>query len=325
MAQLVQVTKQADDIRRLFAVNQQRMVRASPKGFDPNRLLAIAFNAIVYNTDLLDCTRESLIGGAFEALKLGLTLGGPMQEAWLIPFKNRKKDGNEWITVKEATFIVGYMGYRVLVDRARSTLDMQPRAVHNGIVAGALDGKTKRPGSFSPGTPDEFDYFFGDTPRILHKPKNPSPEWKEQLRAVYIVANLRGGGKQLEVLEVEEVEQHRNRSRAKDNGPWVTDYVPMGLKTAVRKIAKYLPKCSLELSRAMDLDNRADAGEPQQFDLDGLIIPEPEVSVGTAAPPTRALEGFKEKLRTAGAPTDADLQAPPAQPLTADEINWGSS
>lgn len=323
MAQLVQVGRQADDLRKLFAANQQRMVRASPKGFDPNRLLAIAFNSIVYNTDLLACSRESLIGGAFEALKLGLTLGGPMQEAWLIPFNNRKKNGDEWVSVKEATFIVGYMGYRNLVDRARATLDMHPRAVHNGQIAGALDGKTKRPGSFSPGTGDEFEYWFGDSPKILHRPKNAMPEWREQLRAIYVVANLRGGGKQLEVMELEEIEKHRNRSRAKDSGPWVVDYVPMALKTGIRKMSKYLPKCSLELSRAMELDDKADIGEPQDFDLDGLVIPEKTPEAGVSASPTRALEGLKETLRPPTPDQREKAPVPVDTPIDAADINWG--
>ncbi len=338
MAQLVQLTQQSDDVKKLFQLNAQRMMRAAPKGFDPQRLLAVAFNAIAYNSDLLMCTRESLIGGTFEAVKLGLTLGGPMQEAWLIPFSARKQINGQWESVKEATLIIGYQGYRNLVDRARSTLDMHPRSVHNGMTAGAIDAKTKRPAGFSAGTPDEFDFWFGDEPRIVHRPRNPMPEWKEQLRAVYVVARLRGGGKQMEVLEIEEVERHRNRSRAKDNGPWVTDYVPMALKTGIRKIAKYLPKASLELARAMALDEQADIGEGQDFDIEGMVIPQadPAATQGTNAPPTKALEGLKQTMRvptptpkeavrvdagrTTGGEATVETQAPP---VTADEIDWG--
>ena len=322
MGQLVQLTKQSDDIKQLFQINSQRMMRAAPKGFDPNRLLAIAFNAIAYNTDLLMCTRESLIGGTFEALKLGLTLGGPMQEAWLIPFNQRQKqpDGS-WESVKVATFIIGYQGYRNLIDRARSVLELHPRAVHNGMIASELNAQKQR--TFQPGVPDEFDYWFGDEPRILHKPKNPTPEFREQLAAVYVVAKLRGGGKQLEVLMPEEIEQRRNRSRAKDNGPWVTDYVPMALKTGVRKIAKYLPKASLELSRALNLDDQADAGEPQTFDIEGLVIPQTTPQQGAAAPPMKALDAMKETLRAQQPQQQKEaVPAAAASELKADDIKW---
>lgn len=298
MGQLVQLDQRANDLKNLFSVNAQRMTRAAPKGLDPQRLLTIAFNSIAYNTDLLVCTRESLIGGVFEALKLGLTLGGPMQEAWLIPFKVQG--------VPTATFIVGYQGYRNLIDRARTTMDLHPRAVHNGVG---------RPAD----VPDDFDYYYGDSPRIIHRPRGATPENEKQLRAVYCVARLRGGGVQMEVLEKEEVDAHRNRSRAKNSGPWVTDYVPMAMKTAVRKIAKYLPKASMEIARALELDEKADMGVDQTFDIEGIVVP-PEP--GVAAPqPQRALDGVKDQLRREqGKPEPAVASGPPP----ADEMNWGS-
>lgn len=316
MSQLVQLTKQSDLIAELFRLNRERMTRATPRNLDPARLLAIAFNAIAYNTDLLVCTRESLIGGVFESMKLGLTLGGPMQEAWLIPFTNRRKRGDQWESVKDATLIIGYQGYRNLIDRARTVKDLQPRAVHNGMIARVkwvkkYDKDVAELEGFDPGKPDDFDYYYGDEPRIHHKPFNEQPLYKEQLAAVYVVARLAGGGKQMDVLLPAEIEAHRQRSRAKDNGPWVSDYVPMAMKTAIRKIAKYLPKATLEMQRALELDNKADVGESQDFDTAGLSIP-----LDTPSDPIqpRRLDGLKEQLRQqtpekpkAGALTDADI------------------
>lgn len=298
MGQLVQLDQRANDIKALFNVNAQRMTRSAPKGLDPQRLLTIAFNSIAYNTDLLQCTRESLIGGVFESLKLGLTLGGPMQEAWLIPFKVQG--------TPTATLIVGYQGYRNLIDRARSVLDLHPRAVHNG------NGRAS-------GLPDEFEYWYGDEPRIIHKPAGPTPDREDQLRCVYVVARLRGGGKQLEILEKEEVDAHRARSRARNSGPWVTDYVPMAMKTAVRKISKYLPKASAEMARALELDEKADLGADQQFTIEDLVI---TAEAKPAAPqPQRALDGVKDRLRTEqGKPApEQPTGAPPAE----DDIKWG--
>lgn len=321
MAQLVQLTKASNDIAQLFKANSQRMIRAAPRGFDPQRLLSIAFNAICYNTDLLQCTRESLIGGSFEALKLGLTLGGPMQEAWLIPFNNRRNIDGQWTSVKEATLIIGYQGYRNLLDRARAVLSLDVRAVHNGTIPTGWDEKTKRYASFEAGTPDEFDYWFGSDARIIHRPKNAQPEFREQLLAVYVVAKLRGGASQLDVLLPEEIESHRKRSRAKDNGPWVTDYVPMAMKTGVRKISKYLPKASLELARALDLDNKADSGDAQDFDISDIVIPPAEPAQGTQAPPTKRLDGLKQTMRVPE-PTPKE-PVPVERPLTAEDIDFG--
>lgn len=242
--QLQRIDERGRGIAYLFTQNQKALVGSAPKGAahgDPNRLIRIAYNAIATDEKLLQCTHVSILGGVMEALKLGLTLGGPMQEAWLIPFMNNKKN------VLEATFIVGYQGYRNIIDRAKSTLDLHPRVVYAN---------------------DEFDFQFGDRPFIHHR-----PHWfvgrpqRGELVAVYAVAHLRGGGLQMEILPKSEVDEHRNRSRAKNNGPWVTDYDSMALKTSLRKIAKYLPKSSDLLARALALDDKADRGDAQDLEL----------------------------------------------------------
>jgi len=78
---------------------------------------------------------------------------------------------------------------------------------------------------------------------------------------------LRGGGLQLEGMPKAEIDEHRQRSRAKDSGPWVSDYDAMALKTTIRKISKYLPKSSEAMSRLLDLDNAADLGLSQNLEL----------------------------------------------------------
>jgi len=242
--ELQRIDERGRGIHYLFTQNQKALIGSAPKGAshgDPNRLIRIAYNTIATDENLLQCTHVSLLGGVLEALKLGLTLGGPMQEAWLLPFNNTKKG------TKEATFIVGYQGYRNIIDRAKSTLDLHPRAVY---------------------AHDDFDFQFGDRPWIRHR-----PHWfvgqadRGDLIAVYAVAHLRGGGVQLEVMPRVEVDEHRARSRARNSGPWVTDYDSMSLKTVLRKIAKYLPKSSDLLARALELDEKADRGEDQGFDL----------------------------------------------------------
>lgn len=272
---LVAVDDRAADLRRIFAANKEAMVRSIPRSLgDGDRLLRIAYNTIAFNGDLVQCTRPSLIGGVMEALKMGITIGGPMQESWLLPFRNKQNDGTYAL---EATLIVGYMGYRNIIDRGRAVIDMHPRAVYDG---------------------DEFDVDFGSMPtRIRHKPYFLLGAKKGRLLFVYCIARLRGGGVQVEVMPTAEVEEHRNRSRAKDAGPWKTDYDAMALKTVIRKIAKYLPKSSEILGRALDLDEKADRGESQEFDLQGIVIP------GEGKPAlANPVEALKDTLRQQQSP-----------------------
>ncbi len=296
MAQLVRLDERSRVIQELFKINKGHMLAAAPKtSGDPTRLLNIAFNTVAYDDKLLMCSQRSIIGGVFEALKLGIALGGPMQEGWLIPFGD------------VATLIVGFQGYRNIIDRAGSVIDMHPRAVHNGRRRSGKD--------WIDGTPDEFDYWFGDQPRIMHRPKNSSPTFREQLRCVYVVANLRKGGKQLEVLEPEEIEEHRNRSRAKDKGPWVTDYVPMALKTGMRKISKYLPKSNELLARALDLDEKADRGADQNLEIPPAVT---WVDAEDSPQPKPAASPMDRLKQSVGAAPEGQATPPPA-----DEINWG--
>lgn len=275
MAQLVRVSEQADRIKQVFAANQKRMLMLVPRNAgDPGRLISIAFATIAYDSKLVLCTPESLFGGVLETLKLGLTIGGPAQESWLVPFKNGKT-GN-----LEATLIIGYQGYRNLIDRSKAVLDLQPRAVYEN---------------------DEFDFEFGSNARVMHRPYFHPKVGKDkpgEFIVAYCVAHLRGGGVQLEVMPKAEIDAHRARSRAGREGPWVTDYVPMALKTTIRKISKYLPKASFEMARALDLDERADMGVPQNFDLADIDMTAMQASeepkqVGAQSP---ALKQLTEKL-----------------------------
>lgn len=242
--QLVRLDDRSKAVQQLFTINHDNIVKAVPRTIgDPSRLLRIAFNTICYDEKLVQCTHSSLMAAVFEALKLGLTIGGPMQESWVIPFKSRGQ--------LEATLIPGYMGYRNLIDRSRAVLDLHPRAVYAN---------------------DDFDVEYGSNPRLIHRPWEAlhKPESGDFI-AAYSVARLRGGGLQFEVMYEHEINAHRARSKAFQNAgndtPWRTDYVPMALKTTIRKIAKYLPKSSEVMSRLLDLDEKADLGHPQGLEL----------------------------------------------------------
>jgi recombination protein RecT len=272
-------------IQKLFTANLPAIKKQAPRYVgDPARLIRIAYNTIVYDEKLRKCTQASLVGGVLEALKLGLTLGGPMQEAWLIPFNDNRNN------CMVATFIIGYQGYRNIIDRGRSVLAMYPRVVHND---------------------DVFSYKLGDDPRIFHDPPFKLVATEKDLRAAYCVAVLRGNVKEREVMEKAEIDAHRARSRAKNSGPWVTDYPAMALKTTIRKMSKYLPKSSELLARALDLDERADRGVDQDFELEGMEVFDgslsgPKKELDAAKP--SGLDALKDQLTGKREPVPAELK-----------------
>jgi recombination protein RecT len=269
--QIVTADQRTSLVQTLFKTNMQSLQKSVPRTMgDPNRLIRIAFNAIAYDDKLRNCTQRSLLAGVIEALKLGLMIGGPMQECWLIPFNVKGKDGQYHL---EATFITGYQGLRILLDRAKAVMDLQPQPVYMN---------------------DEFDCNLAEA-KVTHRPwwltaaTEPGP-----LRAAYAVAHLRGGGRQLVAMPRADIDKHRARSRAANDGPWVTDYDAMALKTVVRVLAKYLPKQSevmVQLAHALELDAKADAGESQlDIEAQALQVFDEEPSAGGK------LDSLKAKL-----------------------------
>jgi recombination protein RecT len=70
---------------------------------------------------------------------------------------------------------------------------------------------------------------------------------------------------QREVMTVDEVEQVRNVSKAKNSGPWKDWWSEMAKKTCIRRLCKMLPS-SVEMSEFWDRDD-------QNFDLDNQRVP----------------------------------------------------
>jgi phage RecT family recombinase len=106
---------------------------------------------------------------------------------------------------------------------------------------------------------DVFDYAYGFEPTLSHKPAIGE---RGDIVAVYAVAVMRDGTRDMEIMSVDEVEAVRATSRAKDSGPWKTWWGEMAKKTVVRRLAKRLPLTGdLErlIQRVDDLYDLSDA------------------------------------------------------------------
>jgi recombination protein RecT len=196
------------DMVRDLAPQYHMATKGTP--LDGDRFMRIALTELRMNPGLLECTRESVLGGLMLSAQLGLEVGSALGQTWLVPFKNRKTARTE------ATWILGYRGIVALA--ARSDIHVVGRMVHEA---------------------DEFSYAIRDGRDVIeHRPEkrtDPGPTW-----LWYATATWEGGYTAM-VLSRAEVEVFRQRSKAKDTGPWVTDYDAMAIKTAVRRLAPWLP------------------------------------------------------------------------------------
>lgn len=225
---------------------------ALPKHMTADRLARIAMTELRKTPKLMQCDQMSFLGAIMQCAQLGLEPGGALGHAYLLPFDKRQKQGNQWVTVAtEAQLIIGYRGMIDLARRSGQIVSLSARAVYEN---------------------DQFSYAYGLEEKLEHIPNedgNPGA-----LTHVYAVARLKEGGVQFEVMSKAAVDRVRALSKSSDKGPWVDHYEEMAKKTAIRRLFKYLP-VSIELQRAVTLDEKADADLPQ--DNASIITGEYEV------------------------------------------------
>lgn len=117
---------------------------------------------------------------------------------------------------------------------------------------------------------DVFKLSLGVENKIDHAPCLDGD--RGEFKLVYAVATFKDGGYQFIWMTKGQVEAIRERSKAKDSGPWVTDYEEMVKKTAIRRLCKMLPM-SVELAAAVALSDAADTGVRPVIDGDIVMLP----------------------------------------------------
>ncbi|MFK0295403.1 recombinase RecT [Streptomyces sp. NPDC090442] len=189
-----------------------------------DRIGRIALTELRRVDHLAECTQESFAGALMTCSALGLEPGGVSGEAYLLPFWNKK------VRAYEVQLVIGYQGMIKLFWQHPLATGLDAHTVYEG---------------------DEFAYEYGLEPKLRHVPARGSA--KGRPTHYYAVARLANGGNAFVVLDVDDVEAIRKRSKAKDFGPWATDYDAMARKTAIRQLFKTIPK-SAELARAVAHD-----------------------------------------------------------------------
>lgn len=227
-----------------------KIAAIAPKHQRADRIARLAWFQITTNPKLAECTHRSIAECILTCAQLGLEPNSVSQHAHFIPFKNH--DSGEVI----CTLVPGYKGLIDLAMRTGRIVTFEPRVVRLG---------------------DEFEYRT-EPPTLVHREAEDDEDLDPaHIRYFYavVVHNDAHHYRQSRVMTRKQVDAVRARSRAKDAGPWVTDYEAMGLKTVVIRLCKYLPS-SVELASIVTLDDQASSGKPQtlaQVDtslLDGL-------------------------------------------------------
>src|SRR3990167_22861 len=274
MSELVSAKQKVDTIRGFLEKSKGQIAMALPKHMNADRLARIAMTSILRNPRLLECTPQSLMGAIIQSAQLGLEPDDLRGEAYLVPFRNNKKG-----TV-DVQLIAGFKGLMDLARRSGKITAIYAEVVH---------------------VKDTFSYRLV-TEQFLHHIKSDDMNPGEVIK-VYALARFPNNQCQFIVLSLADVEKSRQRSKAKDSGPWETDFEAMAKKTALRQLCKYLPS-SVELTTAVALDERAEAGIPQ--DLEVLVGEVVEVEAVKTNGEKKGLADLTQKLKDKGPPTQPE-------------------
>lgn len=198
----------------------REIAKVLPKHLTPERMVRVACTAIAKIPELRNCTKESFFGAMLRCSEIGIEPDG--RRAHLIPFRNNKTG------TLEVQLIIDYKGIAELVMRTGLV-----SFIHADVVC-------------------ENDVFAYDKGQIItHK-----IDWRTargSAYAVYALCRFKDGTEKADVMSVDDVEKIRMRSRAKDFGPWKTDWAEMAKKTVFRRLSKWLP-LSPEIRDSLDDD-----------------------------------------------------------------------
>jgi len=245
-------------LKSLLKQAEARIADVAPKHMDAARFIRLANLAINKVPKLQQADQLSIISAVMDAARLGLEIG---RECHLVPFYDSKSKKTMCQLIPDYKGIIKLM-------------------VNAGVKS--VDARVVREG-------DLFEVQYGSTPYIQHEPKLGSQEPRKVV-AYYSVAHMgRDVPPKVEVMEPWEVDAIRNRSKAKDHGPWKTDPEEMGKKTVVKRMGKQIPQ-SPEVAEILEMDNRFESGRV------GSFLPQ-DTPKAIAAGATEATEEAAEDLR----------------------------
>lgn len=273
------------------------------------RFMRICLTAARQTPKLQQCTMSSLAAAMMICAQLNLEPNTPQQLAFLIPYDDHKRH------ITECQFQIGYKGLLQLVYRSGMIAAFNADVVYRAEIEAGL-----------------FHYSSGSCVSIAHERDLLRPELRNgEIVAAYACATLRSGLPIIRLVDRQQVAKAQNSSPSfksdkkchSQSSPWTTTPDAMWIKTAIKRLASWLPQNS-EVALAVEADDKAERGEslsPEKSATDKLN----DVLAGAAmnhldapAQETPALEESKPSetidlsgLRSSADPVTASGQTQP--------------
>ena len=187
---------------------------------------------------------QSVATAMMTAAQLDLEPNTPQGLAYLIPYRCRSG--------YECQFQLGYKGLLQLAYRSGLIASINADVVYRAEVEAGL-----------------FSYRRGVCPTITHETDILRPELRSgEIVAAYAACTLRGGETLLRVIDAGDIARARESSASwkasqkygSQNTPWLTSPDAMWMKTALRRLAAWMPQTEA-IGMALEQDRLGDSTE----------------------------------------------------------------
>lgn len=248
---------------------------------DPEKFMRTVKNALMKDPQIAEASTQSVFLECQKAIADGLVLDG--REAALTRFKTKR--GNDWVT--EVVYIPMVAG---IMKRVRNSGEV---ASWSAELVYEKEYETGR-----------FVYKAGADPHIHHEPIIVGE--RGPVVAAYSAVKLRDGTYSYEVMNIDQLNGIRNRTKSKRKdgsiaGPWQTDVEEMYRKTVIRRHAKRLPVSS----EVLGVTQRIDSMYPDGFEEAEVIQETKPVRVSAAQKLREAMQ--KEEPEVAEPALEGDI------------------
>jgi recombination protein RecT len=252
----------AQNFRNMLQQVAPKLDAVLPKSISPQRFIEIAITTITKSPRLMDCDSMTVVRACIEASQLGLMIDGVLGHAYIVPYG------------KQAQLQVGYRGLTFMAMRTGEIKEIYADVVREG---------------------DMFEYEYGLDKYLRHKPCDGEGD----ISHAYAYAQFVNGGSVFTVMNRKQIDGIRKRSKASDNGPWVSDYHQMAKKTVMRNLCvRFLPlntEQGHKLVQAAVRDERVEFGvENDSFDLP----PAQQMETKTAEKTEKLKETLSDRVLT---------------------------
>lgn len=200
-----------------------------PGHMKPGEFVNMTVMAIAGDPEIMQCTKRSIVTAAMKAAADGLM--PDKREGAFIAFNvkvSKKGEPDRW--QKQCQWMPMVYG---IIKKIRQSGDVKSLTAHVAYEN------------------DDFDYELGDNERLTHKPVMQN---RGKPLCAYAIAKLDNGEVVREIVSLDDLQKIRNASKNSSRGPWVDWWDEMARKSAIKRLAKYLPM-SKELENVIRHDD----------------------------------------------------------------------